>query len=96
MNGFDLIIQLISVLMVVIGFVFIIEMIAGIIYTKEYLNDLEGCKRDLEELDKEQGVIVERDNDKVIEAIKLTRRDCIIKGMFGVMLLVGGFVALFM
>ena len=96
MNGFNLIIQLISVLMVVIGFVFIIEMIAGIIYTKECLNDLEGCKRDLEELDKGKGVIVEYEDDEVIEAIKLTRRDRIIKGMFGVMLLVGGFVALFM
>lgn len=106
MNGFDFIIQLIWLLMVVVGwsvliivgFVLIIEMIAGLYYIKSYLNDLEGCKRDLIKTDEEEGRIVEveYEDDKLIEAIKLVRRDRIIKGMFGVMLLVGGFVALFM
>lgn len=104
MNGFDFIIQLIWLLMVVVGsvliivgFVLIIEMIAGLYYVKSYLNDLEGCKRDLIKTDEEGRIVeVEYEDDKLIEAIKLVRRDRIIKGMFGVMLLVGGFIALFM
>ena len=105
MNGFDFIIQLIWLLMVVVGsvliivgFVLIIEMIAGLYYVKSYLNDLEGCKRDLIKMDEEEGRIVEveYEDDKLIEAIKLVRRDRIIKGLLGVIFIVGGFIALFM
>ena len=103
MNGFDFIIQLIWLLMVVVGsvliivgFVLIIEMIAGLYYVKSYLNDLEGCKRDLIKMDEEEGRIVEHEDDKLIEAIKLVRRDRIIKGLLGVIFIVGGFIALFM
>lgn len=100
---FDFIIQLIWLLMVVVGsvliivgFVLIIEMIAGLYYVKSYLNDLEGCKRDLIKMDEEEVVIVEYEDDKLIEAIKLVRRDRIIKGLLGVIFIVGGFIALFM
>ena len=104
MNGFDFIIQLIWLLMVVVGwsvliivgFVLIIEMIAGLYYIKSYLNDLEGCKRDLIKMDEEEAIIVEYEDDKLIEAIKLVRRDRIIKGLLGVIFIVGGFIALFM
>ena len=106
MNGFDFIIQLIWLLMVVVGwsvliivgFVLIIEMIAGLYYVKSYLNDLEGCKRDLIKTDEEEGRIIEYEyeDDKLIEAIKLVRRDRIIKGLLGVIFIVGGFIALFM
>lgn len=103
MNGFDFIIQLIWLLMVVVGsvliivgFVLIIEMIVGLYYVKSYLNDLEGCKRDLIKMDEEEGRIVEHEDDKLIEAIKLVRRDRIIKGLLGVIFIVGGFIALFM
>ena len=104
MNGFDFIIQLIWLLMVVVGwsvliivgFVLIIEMIAGLYYIKNYLNDLEGCKRDLIKMDEEECIIVEYEDDKLIEAIKLVRRDRIIKGLLGVIFIVGGFIALFM
>ena len=103
MNGFDFIIQLIWLLMVVVGsvliivgFVLIIEMIAGLYYIKSYLNDLEGCKRDLIKTDEEEAIIVEYEDDKLIEAIKLVRRERIIKGLLGVIFIVGGFIALFM
>ena len=103
MNGFDFIIQLIWLLMIVVGsvliivgFVLIIEMIAGLYYVKSYLNDLEGCKRDLIKMDEEEAIIVEHEDDKLIEAIKLVRRDRIIKGLLGVIFIVGGFIALFM
>ena len=104
MNGFNFIIQLIWLLMVVVGwyvliivgFVLIIEMIAGLYYIKSYLNDLEGCKRDLIKMDEEEAIIVEYEDDKLIEAIKLVRRDRIIKGLLGVIFIVGGFIALFM
>lgn len=103
MNGFDFIIQLIWLLMVIVGsvliivgFVLIIEMIAGLYYVKSYLNDLEGCKRDLIKMDEEEVIIVEYEDDKLIEAIKLVRRDRIIKGLLGVIFIVGGFIALFM
>ena len=103
MNGFDFIIQLIWLLMIVVGsvliivgFVLIIEMIAGLYYVKSYLNDLEGCKRDLIKMDEEECIIVEYEDDKLIEAIKLVRRDRIIKGLLGVIFIVGGFIALFM
>ena len=90
------IVSLMSVLMVVVGFVLIIEMIAGLYYVKSYLNDLEGCKRDLIKTDEEEGRIVEYEDDELIEAIKLVRRDRIIKGLLGVIFIVGGFIALFM
>ena len=90
------IVSLMIVLMVVVGFVLIIEMIAGLYYVKSYLNDLEGCKRDLIKMDEEEGRIVEHEDDKLIEAIKLVRRDRIIKGLLGVIFIVGGFIALFM
>lgn len=104
MNGFDFIIQLIWLLMVVVGwsvliivgFVLIIEMIAGLYYVKSYLNDLEGCKRDLIKMNEEEAIIVEYEDDKLIEAIKLVRRDRIIKGLLGAIFIVGGFIALFM
>ena len=96
MNGFDFIIQLIWLLMVVVGsvliivgFVLIIEMIASLYYVKSYLNDLI-------KMDEEEGRIVEHEDDKLIEAIKLVRRDRIIKGLLGVIFIVGGFIALFM
>lgn len=95
MNGFNFIIQLICALIMVVGFALIIEMFAGMYYGKAYLNDLDTCKKAMKEIDEYKGIIREYEDDALIEAITMARNNGIFKGILGIMLLVGGFIPLF-